>query len=89
LVLARLTVFVLVVLHTVLSSPTLHQWDVLEQVLSAADAVVTTTATARYCLLEGYHVDPARVVTISDDAPADEYRTLAGALVDAADASLA
>lgn len=88
-VLARLTVPVIVVLHTVLSSPTLHQRDVLEQVLSAVDAVVTTTATARHCLLEGYVVDPSRVVTISRDAPADEYRVLAGALVDAADAAVA
>jgi polysaccharide biosynthesis protein PslF len=88
-VLARLTVPVIVVLHAVLCDPTQHQRDVLEQVLRAADAVVTTTATARYRLLDGYVVDPARVVIIADDAPADEYRILAGALVDAADASVA
>lgn len=88
-VLARLTVPVIVVLHADLSGPTPHQRQVLEQVLSAADAVVTTTATDRYRLLEDYLVDPARVVTISHDAPADEYRILAGALVDAADAAVA
>jgi polysaccharide biosynthesis protein PslF len=88
-VLARLTVPVIVVLHAVLAGPTPHQRDVLEQVLRAADAVVTTTATARCRLVEGYLVDPARVVTISHDAPADEYRILAGALVDAADAAVA
>lgn len=88
-VLARLTVPVIVVLHAVLSDPTLHQRDVLEQVLSAADVVVTATLTARQCLLQGYLVDPTRVVTIPHDAPADDYRILAGALVDAADATVA
>jgi hypothetical protein len=86
-VLARLTVPVIVVLHAVLPDPTLHQRDVLEQVLSAADAVVTTSPTAREGLLQGYLVDPARVVTIPDDAPGEEYRVLAGALVDRADAT--
>ena len=82
-VLARLTVPVIVVLHSVLQDPTLHQRDVLEQILSAADAVVITTPSARDCLLHGYLVDPARVVIISHDASAEEYRLLAGALVDA------
>jgi polysaccharide biosynthesis protein PslF len=88
-VLARLTVPVIVVLHAVLAEPTAHQRDVLEQVLIAADAVVITTPTARDRLLQGYLVDPARVVTIPDDASAEEYRVLAGALVDAADAAVA
>jgi hypothetical protein len=88
-VLARLTVPVIVVLHSVLEDPTQNQRDVLEQILSAADAVVITTPTARDCLLRGYPVDLARVVTIAHDAPAEEYRVLAGALVDAADATVA
>jgi polysaccharide biosynthesis protein PslF len=88
-VLARLTVPVIVVLHAVLADPTQHQRDVLEQVLAAADAVVTTTPTAHDCLLQGYLVDPARVVTIPHDASAEEYRALAGVLVDAADAAVA
>jgi MinD superfamily P-loop ATPase len=85
-VLARLTVPVIVVLHSVPQDPTVHQRDVLEQILSAADALVITTPTARDCLLQGYVVDLARVVTIPHDASAEEYRVLAGALVDAADA---
>ena len=88
-VLARLTVPVIVVLHAVLAEPTLHQRDVFEQVLTAADAVVTTTPEARDRLLQGYLVDPSRVVFIPHDAPAEEYRVLAGALVDAADAAVA
>ncbi len=83
-VLARLTVPVIVVLHAVLAEPTLRQREILEQVLIAADAVVVTTSTARDCLLQGYLVDPARVVTIPHDASAEEYRILAGALVEAA-----
>ena len=83
-VLARLTVPVIVVLHAELAEPTQHQRDVLEQVLAAADAVVVTTPTARDCLLGDYLVDPARVVTIPHGASADEYRLLAGSLVDAA-----
>lgn len=88
-VLARLTVPVIVVLHSVLRDPTLHQREVLEQILSAADAVVITTPAARDCLLQGYVVDLTRVVTIPDDASAEEYQVLAGALVDAAEATVA
>jgi glycosyltransferase involved in cell wall biosynthesis len=67
-VLDRLTVPVIVVLHTVLVSPTLHQRDVLERLLAAADAVVTMTPTARRRLLQGYLVDPARVALIPHGA---------------------
>lgn len=88
-VLARLTVPVIIVLHSVLRDPTLHQREVLEQILSAADAVVITTAAARDCLLQGYVVDLTRVVTIPHEASAEEYRVLAGALVDAAEATVA
>ncbi|HEV7534017.1 MAG TPA: glycosyltransferase [Acidimicrobiia bacterium] len=68
-VLDRLTVPVIVVLHTVLTDPTLHQRDVLGRVLTAADAVVTMTPTARRRLLQGYKVDPARVALIPHGAP--------------------
>ncbi|MDQ1491339.1 MAG: hypothetical protein QOJ23_3853 [Actinomycetota bacterium] len=68
-VLERLKVPVIVVLHTVLVDPTLHQRDVLERVLAAADAVVTMTPTARRRLLQGYVVDPARVALIPHGAP--------------------
>lgn len=67
-VLERLTVPVIVVLHTVLVDPTPHQRAVLERVLAAADAVVTMTPTARRRLLQGYPVDPARVSLIPHGA---------------------
>ena len=57
--------------------------------LCAADAVVTTTPTARQRLLQSYVVDPARVVTIPHEASPEQYRLLAGSLVDAADAAVA
>jgi glycosyltransferase involved in cell wall biosynthesis len=72
-VLERLTVPVIVVLHTVLVDPTPHQREVLERVLAAADAVVTMTPTARRRLLHGYPVDPARVTLIPHGA-ADNRR---------------
>ena len=68
-VLDRLTVPLIVVLHTVLTAPTPHQREVLERVLAAADAVVTMTPTARRRLLQGYLVDPARVAVIPHGAP--------------------
>jgi hypothetical protein len=85
-VLARLTVPVIVVLHEVMVDPTRHQRDVLEQVLAAADVVVTLTPTSRDDLLRHYAVDSSRVVIIPEDVPAvaERYRALAGALVAAA-----
>jgi glycosyltransferase involved in cell wall biosynthesis len=68
-VLDRLTVPVIVVVHTVLVDPTPHQREVLERVLAAADAVVTMTPTARRRLFSGYRVDPARVALIPHGAP--------------------
>lgn len=68
-VLERLTVPLIVVLHTVLVEPTPHQREVLERVLAVADAVVTMTPTARRRLLDGYPADPARVVLIPHGAP--------------------
>ena len=67
-VLERLTVPVIVVLHTVLVDPTPHQREVLERVLASADAVVTMTPTARRRLLQGYPVDPTRVTLIPHGA---------------------
>jgi glycosyltransferase involved in cell wall biosynthesis len=67
-VLERLTVPVIVVLHTVLVEPTPHQREVLERVLAAADAVITMTPTARRRLLQGYPVDPDRVALIPHGA---------------------
>lgn len=60
----RLTVPAVVVLHTVLAHPSAGQRAVLEQVVAAADAVVTMTSSGRDRLLVGYDVDAARVSVI-------------------------
>jgi glycosyltransferase involved in cell wall biosynthesis len=67
-ILERVTVPVIVVLHTVLIAPTPHQREVLERVVALADAVVTMTPTARRRLLDGYKVDEDRVVLIPHGA---------------------
>jgi glycosyltransferase involved in cell wall biosynthesis len=68
--LAALTVPSVVVLHTVLSAPTPHQREVLEEVVALADAVVTMTATARNRLAAGYDVAMAKVSVIPHGASA-------------------
>jgi len=68
-ILERVTVPVIVVLHTVLVAPTPHQREVLERVVALADAVVTMTPTARRRLLDGYKVDQDRVTLIPHGAP--------------------
>jgi polysaccharide biosynthesis protein PslF len=67
-VLERVTVPVIVVLHTVLIEPTPHQRDVLERVVAMADAVVTMTPTARRRLFDNYKVDRGRVTLIPHGA---------------------
>jgi glycosyltransferase involved in cell wall biosynthesis len=67
--LATLTVPTIVVLHTVLTTPTAHQRDVLEAVVAAASAVVTMTVTARDRLAAGYRVDIGKVSIIAHGAP--------------------
>jgi glycosyltransferase involved in cell wall biosynthesis len=66
--LRRLTVPSIVVLHTVLASPTTRQKSLLEQIVAAAGAVVTMTDTARDRLLVGYAVDVAKVSVIPHGA---------------------
>jgi glycosyltransferase involved in cell wall biosynthesis len=58
----------IVVLHTVLASPTPRQKTVLEEVVHAARAIVTMTGTARDRLLAGYDVDPRKVNVIPHGA---------------------
>jgi glycosyltransferase involved in cell wall biosynthesis len=67
-VLDRVTIPVIVVLHTVLTAPSAHQREVLERVTGRADAVITMTMTARTRLLESYDVDTAKVVVIPHGA---------------------
>ena len=70
-IMRRLRVPVIVVLHTVLASPTLHQRRVLEQVAHAASVVVVMTETARGRLLESYLVDAAKIALIPHGAPTE------------------
>jgi glycosyltransferase involved in cell wall biosynthesis len=59
---------VIVVLHTVLAEPTLHQHEVLARVVDAASVVVTMTETARRRLLNGWFVHPDKVHVIAHGA---------------------
>ncbi|MEV0129171.1 glycosyltransferase [Dactylosporangium sp. NPDC050688] len=68
-VLCRLRIPVIVVLHTVLGRPTVHQKAVLEQVVALAGAAVVMTAAARTRLVAEYDVDPAKVSVIPHGAP--------------------
>jgi glycosyltransferase involved in cell wall biosynthesis len=70
-ILRRLRVPAIVVLHTVLASPTPHQRAVLEDVVRDAAAVVVMTKTAQRRLLDGYLVNPNNVVVIPHGAPGD------------------
>jgi glycosyltransferase involved in cell wall biosynthesis len=67
-VLEPLVAPVIVVLHTVLVDPTVHQREVLERVMATADAVVTMTQTARRRLEVGYAVDMRKVSVIPHGA---------------------
>jgi glycosyltransferase involved in cell wall biosynthesis len=63
-----LTVPSIVVLHTVLTTPTVRQKMLLEQIAAAAGAVVTMTETARERLLRGYRVSSEKVNVIPHGA---------------------
>jgi polysaccharide biosynthesis protein PslF len=58
----------IVVLHTVLTTPSPRQRALLEQIVAAADAVVTMTDTARARLTTGYRVDARKVTVIPHGA---------------------
>src|SRR2546423_3152917 len=67
-VLRRIRVPVILVLHTVLSAPTAHQRQVVEEAATLADVVVTMTRTGQRRLRVGYQVDPGKVVVIPHGA---------------------
>jgi glycosyltransferase involved in cell wall biosynthesis len=67
-VLAGVQVPVISVLHTVLTSPTTNQRRVLAEIIAASAVVVTMTQTARQRLLDGWDVDPSRVMVIAHGA---------------------
>jgi glycosyltransferase involved in cell wall biosynthesis len=66
--LRNLTVPSIVVLHTVLSTPSPLQKSVLERIVAAADAVVLMTDTARQRLTAGYRVDARKLTVIPHGA---------------------
>jgi polysaccharide biosynthesis protein PslF len=70
---------VIVIAHTVLSTPSIHQREILERVVDRADALVVMSMTARERLLAGYDVDATKVVVIphgavSESSAAGAYR---------------
>ena len=67
-VVARLSVPVVSILHTVLTTPTPNQRRVLEWLVEFSTVLVTMTETARDRLIAGWGVDPARVVVIPHGA---------------------
>ena len=80
-VLHRLRVPVIVVLHTVLGSPTPNQRLVLEQIVEAADAVVVMSKTAAARLFDKYVIDASKVAAITHGAPAPVVAAPAADLV--------
>lgn len=67
-ILRALTVPSIVVLHTVLLDPTVHQRQVLEAVVDHATAVVVMTESARSRLRDVFDVDDSTVTTIAHGA---------------------
>lgn len=87
-VLTRLTTPSIVVLHTVLTTPSEHQREVLERIAALADAVVTMTSVAADRLATLYDVDMHKVRVIGHGAPeADAAGTATHSLAAALTAS--
>jgi glycosyltransferase involved in cell wall biosynthesis len=59
----------IVVLHTVLSDPMPHQRLVLEELMEAADLLVTTTDAARRRLIDVHGIEQDRVAVVPHGAP--------------------
>ena len=64
----NLNVPIIVVLHTVLSNPTINQRRVLEAIIERADALVTMTNTGKEKLIEFYAVAPEVISVIPHGA---------------------
>ncbi|MCU1678176.1 MAG: putative phosphatidylinositol alpha-mannosyltransferase [Frankiales bacterium] len=67
-VLDAVTVPIVVVLHTVLDSPTTRQRQILEAVVRAASAVVTMTENGRRRLIDHYGAEPTHISVIPHGA---------------------
>jgi glycosyltransferase involved in cell wall biosynthesis len=59
---------IITVLHTVLVDPTANQRRVLDELCRASSVLVTMTETARGRLIEGWDIDPSRIVVITHGA---------------------
>jgi glycosyltransferase involved in cell wall biosynthesis len=59
----------IVVLHTVLVTPSRNQRSILEAVVAKADSVVTMSMTARDRLAAGYDIDMRKISVIAHGAP--------------------
>jgi polysaccharide biosynthesis protein PslF len=75
-ILGGLAVPSIVIAHTVLASPTLHQRSVLNEVAALADRVVVMTEAARVRLCDGFDVDESRVATIAHGAAIPRARVV-------------
>ncbi|MGB8020045.1 MAG: glycosyltransferase [Candidatus Nanopelagicales bacterium] len=62
---------IVTVLHTVLTAPTPNQRRVLADVVAASSVVVTMTQTARRRLIDGWGVEPDKVIVIAHGAEAN------------------
>lgn len=67
-VMRALTVPSIVIVHTVLTTPTAHQRSVLDEVMARADQVVVMSNTARLRLRAGFRVNDRKVATIPHGA---------------------
>ena len=74
-VLRQVKVPVVVVLHTVLRTPSIRQRQVLEQVCQHADAVVVMSRSARDRLLATYRLDATKVQVIPHGVAVEVTRT--------------
>ena len=79
-IMRRLTVPSIVVAHTVLVEPTVHQKQVLEEIVDTASAVVVMAQTAAQRLCSRFDVDPSKVTVINHGAanPDPAYRPARG-----------
>jgi glycosyltransferase involved in cell wall biosynthesis len=79
-IMRRLTVPSIVVAHTVLVEPTVHQKQVLEEIVDTASAVVVMAQTAAQRLCTRFDVDPSKVTVINHGAanPDPAYRPARG-----------
>jgi glycosyltransferase involved in cell wall biosynthesis len=70
----RLRVPTIVVMHTVVTSPTDHQLKVLSILCDLASAIITMSVAARDRLVSKYSVNPAKVSVVPHGAPAMPFR---------------